>query len=530
MIQDPSDELLGLVRRAGDAPPDADRHAAGLLRRRFGLSLPLPFASQPGPDEDIPVRLATAHDGAAIAANGDRGGRLPRHPARRLPGSTAWPAPGYRSAWVTAAGTDEGRHRSWPDGRGVVMREIRPVRGCVSTQAGRGGRGAVPRPPGAATRNRRSPLGGSGRSCTVDRLPRRTGSGWRAATTRRPRALPGGGWELTLLSASTWATGCRTRFATAICGDGRVAGAWPIGLQSMGSADDGFEDFYDPETLAALDSWNDDDGNDEDVAPLLPSRAARWGRSAALGMVLSGFASVFRRCWSPRQLHQIVVEIDASGMPPYLPVELFLDPDSPAGSLCLVRRDAPQVPLARPTFHHSSGVAGTHLRVLSRLRGYRRHAGSYRKSTKRTRPCAIVTSPRGLVATGIRSAGDEPTAQGEIWCSAACADDYESNHDWESARSVRLARDDDAQQAAAGLAAFRGQVGLVKACADGSRRSRTAVAQRRMAGEQPAVRSTWSTTPPPQRYLIGSPQPSRRPRDLVPPCHDRVRAVDPLAG
>lgn len=70
VIAEPSAELLGLVVAGGDpaprqAPPDAVR-SANLLRRRFGLSLPLPFVVPPGSDE--PVRVAAAVDGPAIAA------------------------------------------------------------------------------------------------------------------------------------------------------------------------------------------------------------------------------------------------------------------------------------------------------------------------------------------------------------------------------------------------------------------------------------------------------------------------------
>lgn len=70
VIADPSAELLGLVRAHGDPAPAsavaADQQAARLLRRRFGLSLPPPFAgSVPA---TTPVRRAVAVDGAAIAA------------------------------------------------------------------------------------------------------------------------------------------------------------------------------------------------------------------------------------------------------------------------------------------------------------------------------------------------------------------------------------------------------------------------------------------------------------------------------
>lgn len=68
MIQDPADELVAAVRRAGEHPSDADRQAVALARRRFGVSLPPPFAPSVAPDEVIPVRVAVPGDGPAIAA------------------------------------------------------------------------------------------------------------------------------------------------------------------------------------------------------------------------------------------------------------------------------------------------------------------------------------------------------------------------------------------------------------------------------------------------------------------------------
>lgn len=70
VIAEPGAELLGLVVAGGDpAPREAQANAvraANLLRRRFGLSLPLPFVAPPAEDE--PIRVATAVDGPAIAA------------------------------------------------------------------------------------------------------------------------------------------------------------------------------------------------------------------------------------------------------------------------------------------------------------------------------------------------------------------------------------------------------------------------------------------------------------------------------
>lgn len=67
MLQDPSTELLALVRRAGDAPSAADRDAAALVRRRFAMALPPPFATPIDP-ATAPVRIAVPIDGPAIAA------------------------------------------------------------------------------------------------------------------------------------------------------------------------------------------------------------------------------------------------------------------------------------------------------------------------------------------------------------------------------------------------------------------------------------------------------------------------------
>lgn len=70
VIADPGADLLRLVTDGGDPPPTtasrSQRRTAELIRRRFGLSLPPPFAGPPGPGE--PVRVAEATDGPAIAA------------------------------------------------------------------------------------------------------------------------------------------------------------------------------------------------------------------------------------------------------------------------------------------------------------------------------------------------------------------------------------------------------------------------------------------------------------------------------
>lgn len=86
VVADPAADLLGLVRSYGDPAPcvaAGDRLArAKLIRRRFGLALPPPFLPVPAaaggaghgertpPADRVeePIRVATAHDGPAIAA------------------------------------------------------------------------------------------------------------------------------------------------------------------------------------------------------------------------------------------------------------------------------------------------------------------------------------------------------------------------------------------------------------------------------------------------------------------------------
>lgn len=68
MINDPNDEIVRLVLSAGDDPSPAQRQAAGLVRRRFGLSLPPPYVERPRSADDAPPRRASAADGAAVAA------------------------------------------------------------------------------------------------------------------------------------------------------------------------------------------------------------------------------------------------------------------------------------------------------------------------------------------------------------------------------------------------------------------------------------------------------------------------------
>ena len=70
VIADPASELLSLVRHASDPPEPSERASAALIRRRFGLALPPPFADAADPGDPLaaPVRRAVAMDGPAIAA------------------------------------------------------------------------------------------------------------------------------------------------------------------------------------------------------------------------------------------------------------------------------------------------------------------------------------------------------------------------------------------------------------------------------------------------------------------------------
>jgi hypothetical protein len=102
--------------------------------------------------------------------------------------------------------------------------------------------------------------------------------------------------------------------------------------------EDDFDVLYDPEVQAALDGWEPPTYLTERP---LPSRLTAWSRSTVLGAVVTGFAFGLREVYEPRQDDAIVIEVDADGEPHDLPIRLMLDPDSPAGSLCIVRRDPP---------------------------------------------------------------------------------------------------------------------------------------------------------------------------------------------
>lgn len=100
----------------------------------------------------------------------------------------------------------------------------------------------------------------------------------------------------------------------------------------------GIDRDYDAEVIAALDAWEAEEGAS---APPLPSRLVTWSRSSLLGAVITGSVLGLREVLDPPRDVQIVVEVDADGEPHDLPVRLLLDPDDPAGSLCVVRRDPP---------------------------------------------------------------------------------------------------------------------------------------------------------------------------------------------
>jgi GNAT superfamily N-acetyltransferase len=123
VIQDPADELLDAVRRAGDDPTASDRAAVELVRRRFGLSLPLPFARVPSAGEEIPVRGAVAVDGPAMAATKWRSWRLAYEgilPATFLADLAVYPPAGY---WTgRAAVPPSNRHALFVAGaKGMVV-------------------------------------------------------------------------------------------------------------------------------------------------------------------------------------------------------------------------------------------------------------------------------------------------------------------------------------------------------------------------------------------------------------------------
>jgi hypothetical protein len=98
----------------------------------------------------------------------------------------------------------------------------------------------------------------------------------------------------------------------------------------------------DPEVLALVEPWLAEDDADALEHRLVgPARVASWSRSSVLGAVMTGWAFGLREVLDPPADEQIVIEVDADGEPHDLPIRLLLDPDSPSGSLCIVRRDPP---------------------------------------------------------------------------------------------------------------------------------------------------------------------------------------------
>lgn len=102
--------------------------------------------------------------------------------------------------------------------------------------------------------------------------------------------------------------------------------------------DDELAALYDAETMAALEGWTP---RDDASGQLLPSRLAKWSRTSTMGLVAAGFAFGLREVLDPPRDEKIVIEVDAEGEPHDLPIRLFLDPDDPSGSLCILRADPP---------------------------------------------------------------------------------------------------------------------------------------------------------------------------------------------
>jgi len=98
--------------------------------------------------------------------------------------------------------------------------------------------------------------------------------------------------------------------------------------------DGGIADDYEPEVLAALDSWQPT----EPAPPTLPTRLVSWRRTSLVGAVMTGMAFSLREVLEPERRDQIVIEVDADGEPDDLPIELHLDPEDPARSVCIVKR------------------------------------------------------------------------------------------------------------------------------------------------------------------------------------------------
>jgi len=96
---------------------------------------------------------------------------------------------------------------------------------------------------------------------------------------------------------------------------------------------DDFDELYDPDELAAIDAGPTVVCSSEPV-----TRVSQWRRRSALGAVLTGMALGLQEVFDPEEERSIVIEVDDEGLPNDLPVQMILDPDSPAGSLCIVHR------------------------------------------------------------------------------------------------------------------------------------------------------------------------------------------------
>lgn len=95
--------------------------------------------------------------------------------------------------------------------------------------------------------------------------------------------------------------------------------------------DPAFDELYEPEVLAAIEA-----GPSTPREPV--TRVSQWRRRSALGAVLTGMALGLQEVFDPEEDRPIVIEVDDDGQTGDLPIQLYLDPDSPSGSLCIVHR------------------------------------------------------------------------------------------------------------------------------------------------------------------------------------------------
>ncbi|HEY4378667.1 MAG TPA: hypothetical protein VGM93_15975 [Acidimicrobiales bacterium] len=110
---------------------------------------------------------------------------------------------------------------------------------------------------------------------------------------------------------------------------------------------DGFDDGDEADEFDQFDQFDELDDRDlvdPDARPEhgeavdFASKVASWSRSSMLGLVMTGWSLGIQEVLEPKAEHQIVIEVDDSGLPHSVPIELFLDPDDPSGSLCIVHR------------------------------------------------------------------------------------------------------------------------------------------------------------------------------------------------